>query len=224
METWEMTKRRIWVLPGMGADSRIFRNITFPWPATFLEWIVPRREETLDAYTERLLAPHPIEPTDLIFGYSFGGIVGQCWGKNHSCAGIILLNSLHFSNSHRRAFDRLNRIGILHWGADHWLRNFIFFMARLNSRPNEKLESIIEMMEQFDNHYYQWVIERVLTWDHAKVETPIYSLCGSEDVVFPVCQNGAKAWTLQGANHLSFQTHAAEISKVLKEQILPLVS
>ena len=61
----------------MGADSRIFRSLKFPWSATFLEWLDPKDGETISSYADRLLNGHDIADNDLIFGYSFGGIVAQ---------------------------------------------------------------------------------------------------------------------------------------------------
>jgi len=81
-----MREARVWVLPGLGADSRIFRNLEFPWSATFLEWTLPEVGESLSSYADRLLAPHDIQEHDLLFGYSFGGIVAQDWASRHRCA------------------------------------------------------------------------------------------------------------------------------------------
>lgn len=36
------------------------------------------------------------------------------------------------------------------------------FLARLNSKPSSQLDLTLEMMEQFDDRYYRWVLKQVL--------------------------------------------------------------
>ena len=93
-----MSECRVWVLPGMGADSRIFKSFKFPWNATYLEWIEPKTEESLSEYADRLLGAYPIKENDLIFGYSFGGIVAQDWASRNKVQRVVLLNSFCTTN------------------------------------------------------------------------------------------------------------------------------
>jgi hypothetical protein len=44
------------------------------------------------------------------------------------------------------------------------------------------------------------------------------------DVVFPEAQPSNRSWTLSNATHLSFLTHAREISILLKEKVDPMLS
>jgi pimeloyl-ACP methyl ester carboxylesterase len=220
-----MAKPRVWVLPGMGADSRIFKAFSFPWQATYLEWIMPKDGESLSEYADRLLDRHPIQENDLLFGYSFGGIVAQDWASRNKVQRVVLLNSVHYQTPIRPLYKRLSKTGLLNWAPNGSIRNFIFFMARLNSRPNASLDHVLEMMEQFPCEYYRWVLESVLNWERNTPLCEVDSIRGDHDVVFPFKNdNASHDWVLQGATHLSFQTHAQEIAKLLKEGVDPLLS
>jgi len=219
-----MRAPRVWVLPGMGADSRIFRNIEFPWAATFLEWITPLEDETLEAYAERMLSDYDIQPQDLIFGYSFGGIVAQQWATKHPVQRIVLLNSLHHEAQIRPLFRRLAKTNVLSWAPKGFIRGLIFFMARLNSKPSRHLDLILEVMEQFDCDYYRWVLDKVLAWSADAPKCPVDFIQGEFDPVFPVFETSReRTWILKGATHMSFQTHSQEISALLKEKVDPVL-
>jgi pimeloyl-ACP methyl ester carboxylesterase len=220
-----MAKPRVWVLPGMGADSRIFRAFSFPWQATYLEWIMPKEGETLSCYADRLLDRYPIQEHDILFGYSFGGIIAQDWASRNQVQRVVLLNSVHFSSPIRPLFHRIAKTGLLKWAPNGSVRNFIFFMARLNSKSKPSIDHVLEMMEQFPCSYYRWVLRAVLDWERKSPLCPVDSIRGDQDVVFPFeNKNAQHDWVLKGATHLSFQTHTGEIAKLLKEGVDPLLS
>ena len=217
-----MHKPRVWVLPGMGADSRIFRSLTFPWSATFLEWLDPKDGETISSYADRLLNGHDIADNDLIFGYSFGGIVAQDWASRNKVQRVVLLNSLHHKSTVRPFFRLLSLTGILRWAPKNSVIKFIFFLARLHSKPTSQLDLTIEMMEQFDDRYYRWVLKQILSWNHPTPLCPIDVIQGEVDPVFlHSTYEEKRTWTLKDAAHLSFQTHGQEISYLLKEYVDP---
>lgn len=217
-----MHKPRVWVLPGMGADSRIFRSFKFPWSATFLEWLDPKDGETISSYADRLLKEHDIAENDLIFGYSFGGIIAQDWASRNKVQRVVLLNSLHYKSSVRPFFRVLSFTGILRWAPKDSIMKFIFFLARLNSKPSSHLDLTLEMMEQFDDRYYRWVLKHVLSWNHPTPLCPIDVIQGEVDPVFlNSTYEQKRTWTLKNAAHLSFQTHGPEISYLLKEHVDP---
>lgn len=217
-----MHKPRVWVLPGMGADSRIFRSFKFPWSATFLEWLDPKDGESISSYSDRLLDEHDIATNDLILGYSFGGIIAQDWASRNKVQRVVLLSSLHHKSAVRPFFRLLSLTGLLRWAPKDRVMKFIFFLARLNSKPSSHLDLTLEMMEQFDDRYYRWVLKQVLSWNHPTPLCPIDVIQGEFDPVFPNSTHGGKrTWTLKDAAHLSFHTHGQEISYLLKEHVDP---
>lgn len=219
-----MSKCRVWVLPGMGADSRIFRAFKFPWNATYLEWIQPLEGESLSSYADRLLDPYPIQSNDLIFGYSFGGIVAQDWASRNKVQRVVLLNSLHHETSLRPLYQRLAKTKVLSWAPNGFMVKLITFMARLNSQPSRELDLVLETMEQFECQYYRWVLNAVINWNPATPLAPVDTIYGELDPVFPVKKPSKdRYWILPGATHLSFTTHSAQISKLLKEKVDPVL-
>lgn len=219
-----MSDCRVWVLPGMGADSRIFRSFKFPWNATYLEWIEPLKGESLSAYADRLLNAYPIKENDLLFGYSFGGIIAQDWAARNKVQRVVLLNSLHHEVALRPLYHRLAKTGVLKWAPQGSIVRIITFIAKLNSQPSRELDLALETMEQFECSYYRWVLHAVLNWERSKPLAPVDTIYGELDPVFPTQKpSNDRFWVLKGATHLSFTTHSAQISNLLKEKVDPVL-
>ncbi|MDB9929495.1 hypothetical protein OAD04_04470, partial [Schleiferiaceae bacterium] len=61
-------------------------------------------------------------------------------------------------------------------------------------------------------------------WDRPTPKCPVDSVTSDWDLVFPECEPSDRCWTLNRATHLSFLTHAQEISTLLKEKVDPMLS
>ena len=217
-----MSECRVWVLPGMGADSRIFKSFRFPWNATFLEWIEPKTDESLSEYADRFLGAYPIKPNDLLFGYSFGGIVAQDWASRNEVQRVVLLNSLHYEAVLKPMYRNLGFTGILRWAPEGMILSLIKGMTRLKTKPSRQLDLLLETMEQFDCKYYRWVLTAILHWEKPIPLAPVDTILGELDPVFSIQKpTKDRFWILQGATHLSFTTHSAQISNLLKEKVDP---
>ena len=219
-----MSDCRVWVLPDMGADSRIFKSFRFPWNATYLEWIEPLQNESLSAYADRLLDRYPIQENDLLFGYSFGGIVAQDWASRNKVQRVVLLNSLHHEAKLRPLYRNLASTGVLNWAPEGSIIKIIKFIVRLNSQPSRTLDLMLETMEQFECQYYRWVLKAVLKWERPTPLAPVDTILGELDPVFTLQKPSTdRFWILEGATHLSFSSHSTQISNLLKEKVDPVL-
>ncbi|MEL7340084.1 MAG: alpha/beta hydrolase, partial [Bacteroidota bacterium] len=84
----------IYAIPGMGVDSRIFKELRLDQQIHFLEWEDPFGErESLSDYAQRFARKLPNEPF-ILLGLSFGGILAQEISRFKPVRGIILLSSI----------------------------------------------------------------------------------------------------------------------------------
>jgi pimeloyl-ACP methyl ester carboxylesterase len=209
----------------MGADSRIFKSFKFPWNATYLEWIEPQAGETLSAYADRLLDRYNIQENDLLFGYSFGGIIAQDWASRNKVQRVVLLNSLHHEATLRPLYRNVAATGVLTWAPKGSIFKLIKLIARLNSTPSRQLDLLLETMEQFECQYYRWVLRAVLDWERPTPLAPVDVILGEFDPVFTIQKPSKdRFWVLKGATHLSFTSHSNEISNLLKEKVDPVLA
>lgn len=78
----------------MGADSRLFRSIQIPEAEIVTpDYTEPVRGETLTQYASRIADRLNIQPTDVVAGVSFGGMLAGEIARQRPVAGLILLGS-----------------------------------------------------------------------------------------------------------------------------------
>lgn len=79
----EKSKTHIYLIPGMGANTKIFEYIKLPendYVMHFIEWELPERKESLSDYAFRMTKKITHEKP-ILFGVSFGGILVQEMSK-----------------------------------------------------------------------------------------------------------------------------------------------
>ena len=87
-----MTKE-LYIFSGLGADERVFQRLDFSGiTTTFIKWILPQENETIENYATRLLDQIPTAKPTLI-GLSFGGLIAIEVAKQIDIEKIILIAS-----------------------------------------------------------------------------------------------------------------------------------
>ena len=74
-----MTKIHVYFMPGMAASPSIFERIRLPaetFEMHLLEWVSPKKNESLAAYAKRM-AENIKHENVILVGVSFGGILVQ---------------------------------------------------------------------------------------------------------------------------------------------------
>ena len=74
-----MSKIHVYFMPGMAASPSIFERIQLPsdtFEIHLLEWLLPEKEETIEAYAQRV-AKDIKHDNVILVGVSFGGILVQ---------------------------------------------------------------------------------------------------------------------------------------------------
>ena len=84
-----------YLIPGLGANGRIFERLRLLGTVHILEWLEPTNpDELLAAYAARLAAPIPPDETCWLVGVSFGGVVALEIACQRPKARVILISSL----------------------------------------------------------------------------------------------------------------------------------
>ncbi|MCH5600901.1 alpha/beta hydrolase [Niabella ginsengisoli] len=90
--------RRIYCIPGFGADEKIFDNLKIEnSELVFINWLKPLPRETYQAYVARM-AEKITDENPIIIGVSFGGMVALEIDKNRPVKQIILISSVKNTN------------------------------------------------------------------------------------------------------------------------------
>lgn len=88
----------LYIFSGLGADKRVFKYLDFSkYNTTFIDWINPLKNESIENYAKRLTAQINSEKPILI-GLSFCGIMAVEVGKIIESEKIILIASAKSKN------------------------------------------------------------------------------------------------------------------------------
>jgi hypothetical protein len=84
--------RKIFLIAGLGADTRIFNNIDLgDNDVTPVDWIEPNQHDTLVTYSQKLIHQYNITANSIVIGNSLGGMIAVEIAKLIPLNKVILL-------------------------------------------------------------------------------------------------------------------------------------
>jgi pimeloyl-ACP methyl ester carboxylesterase len=214
----DTTKNNIYLLPGLLADGRIFKNFATGDNSEF-HYVVypePEKNETLAHFAGRLAA-HITEPNPVLIGTSFGGVLSVEIAKHIAVKQVILLGSvkhqdelawyknlIHLLRLHKRVSPRVIQLG--------------GFASRFFA-PKETREwnTFFNMVYTTGGDYIHWVIDRVLGWKNTEYPENILHIHGSKDPLFPIRYITEPVVLIKGAGHSMVMDNAKEIKSLIAE-------
>jgi hypothetical protein len=217
--------RKIYCIPGFGADTRIFRNLTLHNAELVgIEWPDPLSGETYSAYVQRMAA-HIKEEEPVIIGVSFGGMVALEIARTRRVKQVILISSIKTTEELPLIWRwagrlRLNRVLPL---------NRLRESEVLYKLANKRLGAFAPQEQQLANHYrrhmrinyVKWALEQVLHWKNEYVPENIIHIHGSDDQIFPV-KTSHPTHIIEGGTHMIVLNRAAEVSTIINDALQKL--
>ena len=208
--------KKLYLLSGLGADKRVFDFLDLSsYNVSFLDWIDPLEDESMEAYARRLSA-HLEGKRPILVGISFGGMIAIEIGKLMQTERIIIISSAKTRKSIRTSY--IGRKLQLHRRIPPRLlltpNKIIFWLFGIQSKSEKALFSAI--MKDTDVRFFQWAIDKIMHWQNEIVPDNTIHIHGSKDRVIPFTSADYK---IEGGGHLMVINRAAEISKLLSEII-----
>jgi pimeloyl-ACP methyl ester carboxylesterase len=188
---------RIIVLPGMGADSRMYSG---PWRtlpnAAFVDWPEYRGERTIAEVAERVVTEFKVADGDVVVGSSLGGIVACEIARVRKLKVLVLIGSAVNK-------DEINSLlAVLHPIADFAPLKFI--QAAAGKVPGE----LTEMFRDAQPEFIRSMCRAIFTWPGLQnASAKLVRIHGKHDPVIPL---PAKVDLVLDGGHLIAMTHADE--------------
>ncbi len=205
-----------YLIPGLGADERVFQRLRLAGETHVLRWLPPQTPaEALPHYAARLAEAVPPTRACWLVGVSFGGVLALEVARLRPLARVVLISS--FAGPHELPWlGRMARAtGLYHLlpplllpRLPH-LANWFF---GVKSRPDQQL--LRQILQDTDPAFTRWAIARLLQWP-GWPEVPVVRIHGTDDRLLP---HGAahSQYRLPGG-HLIIISRAAEISQILNQ-------
>jgi pimeloyl-ACP methyl ester carboxylesterase len=185
----ESEKIPVYFMPGMAASPGIFKNIELPegrFEQRCLEWFVPEKGMSLKDYAARLcLGVH--EPSPVLVGVSFGGILVQEMAKQLNCRKVIIISSVKCISELPRRLLFARYTGI-HKLLPTGLVNNVEMLTKFafGDTVGKRLELYEEYLGIRDAEYIDWAIDQMVNWKQEDYDPDLVHIHGDKDAVFPI--------------------------------------
>jgi pimeloyl-ACP methyl ester carboxylesterase len=204
-----------YLIPGLGADERVFRRLRLAGTVHVLRWLAPQSPtEPLTHYAARLAEAVPADAPCWLVGVSFGGLLAQEIGRLRPLARVVLISSLGspldlpplLRLACATGVHRLVPFGLLKWlpRLAQW-----FFGARGGS----EYRLLRQILADTDPAFARWATAQLLAWRGPGLPGAV-RLHGTRDRLLPAGPARIE-YPVPGAGHFLIVSHAPQVSQVL---------
>ena len=208
--------KKLFLISGLGADERMFQRLNFyDYEPIFIQWISPKKRETISDYASRLSA-QITEENPVIIGLSLGGMMAVEIAKHVEISKIILISSAKDKFElpilyQIAAFLKLNKL------VPKELYNktnfFIYWLFGVETREDKLL--LKEVLKDTDLNFVVWAINEILNWQNVRIPEKLFRIHGSNDHLLPL-KVSASDFEIKNGSHLMVLNKAKEVSEALK--------
>ncbi|TXE20963.1 alpha/beta hydrolase [Psychroflexus gondwanensis] len=178
------------MMPGMAANPTVFERIELPveeFKMLWLTWKIPKKEESLKAYAQRMVEPIEKDKPVVLIGVSFGGVLVQEMSRFLMVKRLIIISSVK-TKQELPARMKLARYSGVYKILPTGLLNYITQIEKLpvGSTIRKRLKLYQQYLSVNDKNYLEWAIKEMLCWEQVQPIEDIIHIHGEEDLVFPI--------------------------------------
>lgn len=207
--------KHIYCISGLGADERVFHKIQPDgFKMHFIQWQLPEKNESIDAYAAKLTSQiHHENP--ILIGISFGGIMCTEIARHINPELIIIISSIK-TNAEMPLWMRLS--GKLKLNRLFPMRSFKLIEPledyNLGVQSPEEKEMVHAYRKNVDQRYTNWAIQVILNWKNNAAPENLYHIHGDNDRIFPIKKIKAD-YTIAKGGHLMILNKSDEVNKCI---------
>lgn len=209
---------KIFLIPGLGADYRIYKNIDLSGhDVVNVSWIEPEKHDTLATYAQKLIDKYSITPQSIVIGNSLGGMLAIEMAKKIGLKKTILISSIKTVKEaplRIRLFKAIPLDRIIPSKLIASIKSVVKFAFGKMSNNNHDL--FISMLENTSPTFIEWAKRAIIQWDNKTIPENVYHIIGDNDNIFPY-KRIKGATIVKGGSHVMVLDKAKEINSWLKE-------
>ncbi|MAP81374.1 MAG: alpha/beta hydrolase [Aequorivita sp.] len=206
----------VYLVPGMAAGSEIFKNLKFPenYKIHILEWLIPEKNESLEAYARKMVSRIK-EENIILIGVSFGGVVVQEMSKYILVKKLVIISSVKTKNELPRRMKLANftkAYKLIPTGLVANTDDLTKFS--IGPKTKKRLSLYNKYLHVRDKQYLDWALEKMITWNRTEPIKNVIHIHGDKDVVFPA-KYLQDFQVIQNGTHIMILNRGREISEKL---------
>ena len=207
----------IYLLPGQGADCRLFKYIEFPYDTVHLEFPVPEKNTTLREYAHGFIPRIDTSRPIILIGVSLGGMICSELADTLEPEITIVISSAKCRAElpGRYKFQKtipLNKIipkGMTKWGAK-------VLAPLVEPARKQDTETFNSMIEAKDPAYIKRTVDMVINWDKEGYDNNIIHIHGDKDHTLPH-RKVKYDYLVENGTHMMVYIRGDEVSKLINE-------
>jgi pimeloyl-ACP methyl ester carboxylesterase len=217
-----MTKIPVYFMPGLAASSSIFERIVLPtesFEVILLDWVQPKKDETLVSYAQRM-AEKVVHENAVLIGVSFGGILVQEMAAFLNLKKLIIISSVKTRDEMPRRIKFAKTTKAYKLLPTSLLNNVEKLIKySFGNGINQKLKLYEKFLHLRNKDYLDWAIEQVVCWDRSIPDPKVIHIHGDLDEVFPA-KNINSFIPIKGGTHIMILNRFRWFNQYLPDIIL----
>ncbi|MBS1522875.1 MAG: alpha/beta hydrolase [Bacteroidetes bacterium] len=207
---------KIFLIPGLGADARIFQYIDLQGhEAIPISWVEPEKQDTLSTYAQKLIDHYQITSGSIVIGNSLGGMLTMEIAKRVKLDKAILISSIKTKSEAPKSHIWYRYLPIYRLIPASLLPHTgIIVRTVMGKMSKHHQELFVSMLKGTSPKFIKWALGAILHWDNQTIPPNVYHITGDKDKIFPY-QRIKNATIIKGGTHIMIYTKAKEINNWL---------
>ncbi|MFK8101124.1 MAG: alpha/beta fold hydrolase [Saprospiraceae bacterium] len=215
---------KIFLLPGLGYDERIFENLDFgDYTVEALTWIEPEPAESLLSYASRMGKRILEEEEELILiGHSLGGILAQTLATLKKIPKLILIASIKSREELPWHFKMVAPLRLQYFFTKGICIHTVKYWGKVHDLVTPAEQALFKsMVSRHTNTYLQWALKTLSNWEAPKLPetTTICQIHGTKDKTFPIQYIKKPSYSIKQGSHILLYKRSEEVSAIIRAEL-----
>jgi len=209
---------KIFVIPGLGADSRVYNKIELvAHDVVKIDWVEPDKTDTLKTYAQKLILQYNITPLSIVIGNSLGGMLAMEISKILPLKKTILISSVKTIDEAPAYFALFRALPVYKLIPGKLVTSLGFMIRFVFGKMDEADEWLFnDMLKKTSPKFMKWAMGATVNWDNKIIPQNVFTITGNKDHVFDY-RRIKDAIIVNGGTHIMIFDRADEINKILKD-------
>lgn len=214
----------IYFLSGLGADERVFQQLSIPsdYQKIYLQWLVPENRESIAQYAKRMAEKVNTKEPFVLIGLSFGGILAVEMMEHVQPIKTILISSAACKYElpfYYRWAGKLKLDKLLPERKMSQSNLFLYWFFGVQNKSEKVL--LKDILNATDAKFTKWAIHAIINWNRTQAPEHIIRIHGNRDKVLPM-QKAINSYKISGGGHLMVLNKADSVSSILQYELSKL--
>lgn len=212
--------RKVYLISGLGADSRLFKNVVIPagYEIVLVNWLIPNYTDTLSNYSQKIINQYNIDENSTVIGVSLGGMICVEIAKQVKLDKMIIISSIKTDQEAPWYFRFFRALPVYKVIPGRLMPHTGFLIKPLfgNMSPDD-LRLFKNMLRNSSPVFLKWAMHAALYWKNNAEFCNLYHVIGDNDLVFPFKNIKDPTAIIKNGTHIMVFDKADQINRLLAD-------